>query len=220
VTESDWATCADPQKMLAFLRDRGPSERKLRLFAVACCRRVEHLLSSRHCRKALTTAERYADGEVSGEKLGFAWADARRASQSAFRAAESSSTGSAMWAVSEACQVESGRLLVAADVAARYAAYANDLPQRATAQSEQADLLRDIFGHVFGRTPFAPSWRTETAVALARQMYESRDFLLMPILGDALADAGCPDGEVLEHCRGPGPHSRGCWVADLILGKS
>ena len=56
-------------------------------------------------------------------------------------------------------------------------------------------------------------------VALAGQMYESRDFGAMPILAGALQDAGCDSDEVLGHCRGPGPHVRGCWVVDLVLGK-
>jgi hypothetical protein len=72
------------------------------------------------------------------------------------------------------------------------------------------------------RHPIAlnPSWLTSTVTALARQMYESRDFSVMPILADALQDAGCEDAAILDHCRGPGPHVRGCWVVDLVLGKS
>jgi hypothetical protein len=62
-------------------------------------------------------------------------------------------------------------------------------------------------------------WPTSTVVTLARQMYESRDFSAMPILADALQDAGCENADVLAHCRGPGPHVRGCWVVDLLLGK-
>jgi hypothetical protein len=84
---------------------------------------------------------------------------------------------------------------------------------------EQTHLARDIFGNPFRPVSFDPAWRTWTAVALAQQMYESRDFSAMPILGDALQDAGCTDEEVLGHCRGPGPHVRGCWVVDLVLGK-
>jgi hypothetical protein len=80
-------------------------------------------------------------------------------------------------------------------------------------------LLRDIFGNPFRPVSFSPAWRTDTAVALARQMYESRDFGAMPILADALQDAGCDDADILEHCRGPGPHVRGCWVVDLVLDK-
>src|SRR5262245_21894182 len=66
---------------------------------------------------------------------------------------------------------------------------------------------------------FPPAWRTDTAVSLARQMYELGDFSLMPILADALQDAGCDNDELLNHCRGPGPHVRGCWVVDLVRGK-
>src|SRR5437588_418759 len=80
VSEEEWLACADPTPMLEYLRGKF-SERKLRLFACACCRRVWNLLSDRYSRKALTVAERYADAEVSQEKLGFAWGDVRRAAQ-------------------------------------------------------------------------------------------------------------------------------------------
>ncbi|MBY0456749.1 MAG: hypothetical protein K2V38_05395 [Gemmataceae bacterium] len=84
---------------------------------------------------------------------------------------------------------------------------------------ELVQLLRDIFGNPFRPVAFSPEWRAETAVLLARQMYESRDFGAMPILADALQDAGCDDEGILAHCRGEGPHVRGCWVVDLVLGK-
>ncbi|WP_232069539.1 hypothetical protein [Gemmata massiliana] len=80
-------------------------------------------------------------------------------------------------------------------------------------------LLRDIFGNPFRPVAPFPSWRTPTVVALTAQMYESRDFGAMPILADALQDAGCDSADVLDHCRGPGPHVRGCWVVDLVLGR-
>ncbi|MBP3956241.1 hypothetical protein J8F10_13205 [Gemmata sp. G18] len=84
----------------------------------------------------------------------------------------------------------------------------------------QSVLLRDIFGNPFRSVPFSPAWRTSTAVALAAQMYESRDFGAMPILADALQDAGCDSADILEHCRdASAPHVRGCWVVDLVLGK-
>ncbi|MBA4186884.1 MAG: hypothetical protein C0467_02580 [Planctomycetaceae bacterium] len=81
-------------------------------------------------------------------------------------------------------------------------------------------LLRDIFGNPFQSVAFSPEWRTSTAVAIAQGMYESRDFGAMPILADALQDAGCDNDDVLTHCRGTGPHVRGCWVVDSVLGKS
>ena len=66
---------------------------------------------------------------------------------------------------------------------------------------------------------FEPAWRTSTVLALARQMYDTRDFAAMPILADALQDAGCDSDDILAHCREPGTHVRGCWAVDLVLGK-
>jgi hypothetical protein len=80
------------------------------------------------------------------------------------------------------------------------------------------DLLRDIIGNPFRPVAFSPEWGTDTVLALARQIRESRDFSAMPILADALQDAGCDNADILDHCRGPGPHVRGCWVVDLVLG--
>jgi hypothetical protein len=93
----------------------------------------------------------------------------------------------------------------------------------AARQSEhavQAALIRDIFGNPFRPVRFEPAWRTSTAVALARQMYESREFSAMPILADALQDAGCDSDDIFTHCREVNAtHVRGCWVVDLVLGK-
>jgi hypothetical protein len=84
----------------------------------------------------------------------------------------------------------------------------------------QTDLLRDIVGNPFRPVTFSPRWRTSTAVAIARGMYESRDFGAMPILADALQDAGCEAEAILTHCRDAQQvHVRGCWVVDLVLGK-
>ena len=81
-------------------------------------------------------------------------------------------------------------------------------------------LFRCVFGNPFRPVSFSPTWRTSTALTLASQMYESRDFSLMPILADALQDAGCEDEQLLSHCRNPrATHVRGCWVVDLVLGK-
>ncbi|MBN9117896.1 MAG: hypothetical protein J0I06_01800 [Planctomycetes bacterium] len=81
--------------------------------------------------------------------------------------------------------------------------------------------MRDIFGNPFRPLTFSPSWRTGTALSLARQMYESRDFSAMPILADALQDAGCDSDDILDHCRAANAtHVRGCWVVDLVLNKS
>ncbi|HSQ55161.1 MAG TPA: hypothetical protein VLM40_05395 [Gemmata sp.] len=84
----------------------------------------------------------------------------------------------------------------------------------------QADILRDLFGNPYYPIFFKPTWRTSTAVALATQMYDSRNFGAMPILADALQDAGCTSEDILNHCRDAKQvHVRGCWVVDLVLGK-
>ncbi|MEO2092077.1 MAG: hypothetical protein ABGY75_21700, partial [Gemmataceae bacterium] len=77
-------------------------------------------------------------------------------------------------------------------------------------------LLRCIFGNPFQPVAFADSWRSETVVALAAGIYAERAFDRLPILADALEEAGCDHPDVLAHCRGPGPHARGCWVVDLV----
>jgi hypothetical protein len=84
----------------------------------------------------------------------------------------------------------------------------------------QSALFRDIFGNPFRPTTLNPSWLTSTVLALAQQMYDSRDFSPMPILADALQDAGCDNEDILNHCRQPGEHTRGCFVVDLLLGKT
>lgn len=86
---------------------------------------------------------------------------------------------------------------------------------------EETDILRDVFGNPFRPVTWDPGWRTSDAVALARGIYQDRAFDRMPILADALQDAGCDDEQVLIHCRDPEQvHVRGCWVVDLVLGKS
>ena len=81
-------------------------------------------------------------------------------------------------------------------------------------------LIRDVFGNPFRPVTVDPRWLTSDVLALARSLYDERAFDRMPILADALQDAGCTDEKVLAHCRGEGPHCRGCWVVDLLLGKS
>lgn len=86
----------------------------------------------------------------------------------------------------------------------------------------QCDLLRDIIGNPFLPLSFDPVWLSgndAAAVMLAEAIYEDRAFDRLPILGDALEEAGCADTEILGHCRQPGSHARGCWVVDLLLNK-
>jgi hypothetical protein len=88
------------------------------------------------------------------------------------------------------------------------------------ARNLHARLLQCVFGpQPFRPVTFDPRWRTSDVVGLARAVYEDRLFDRLPILADALMDAGCEDEDVLGHCRNDGPHTRGCWVVDVLLGK-
>lgn len=80
-------------------------------------------------------------------------------------------------------------------------------------------ILRDIIGNPFRPVTFDPAWQTSTVTALAQAIYEEQAFDRLPILADALEDAGCTTADILGHCRGDGEHVRGCWVVDLVLGK-
>jgi hypothetical protein len=89
----------------------------------------------------------------------------------------------------------------------------------AAEEAAQCAVARDVLGYPEVTVTYDPEWRTSTAVAIVRGMYETRDFSAMPILADALQDAGCDEPEVLEHCRADQPHVRGCWVCEMVLGE-
>jgi hypothetical protein len=176
----------------------------------------------------LTIAERYAEGELTENKLGFAWGDARRAAQVAHRRQEAETTdGTAMWCVALACEADIGRMLTAVPLVARCEAHPIDLLRLADAQRKQVLLLLCIFGNPFRPVVINSAWLTATVVSLAAVAYEERnlpsgllDSARLAILADALEDAGCTDATLLDHLRGPGPHVRGCFALDLVLGKT
>ena len=85
--------------------------------------------------------------------------------------------------------------------------------------ANQTDILRDIFGNPFRPLSVNPTWRTFTVQQLADAIYQEQAFDRLPILADALEDAGCDNAELLTHLRQPGEHVRGCWALDLVLGK-
>jgi len=232
MTEEEWLACTSPERMLRFLWATA-SDRKLRLFAVTCARRVNHLFpaepgpcTSMLPGQRLEIAEGFAEGGGSIKELEASW-DAGlnvrvigaapapwEAGHYAEAAAEetcgSHAPDAALWA-----------MLLAQDAVDPWAKadQSGKFPEGREHQP-QVKLLRDIFGNPFRLISFLPDWRTDTALTLARQMYESRDFSAMPILADALQDAGCDNEDILNHCRGSGPHVRGCWVVDLLLGKT
>src|SRR5207302_11255992 len=101
---------------------------------------------------------------------------------------------------------------------------AGDQPQSVPEQTAQADLLRCIVGPLLFRAPPAVhpawlGWNGGTVLHLAQAIYDERSFDRLPVLADALEEAGSDNEELLSHCRGLGPHARGCWVLDVLLGK-
>lgn len=202
-TAAMWAECQDPALMLDHLKGR-LSDRKLRLFAVACCRRVPHLLTDRQHQAALEVAERYADGDAGGAELEAAGAEM------GVREIRGYYGPVAAWVVAPS-----------AEDAARYTAWNAFCDRNGMGEERhQADLLRCIAGNPFRPVTTSGEYRTDTVVAMARAMYESRDFSAMPLLADALQDAGCGSTDLIEHCREPNQsHVRGCRVVDFLLGK-
>lgn len=230
MTEAEWLRYADPAPMLAFLKV-GAGARKLRLFAVACARQVWDLLTDVRGRRAVEVAERFADGLLSSDDLAWAREGALQAANNAFVNDDALAT-IPLWAVTpgpeEAAGLVSVRVLYVAkarQLEESLAAYARrgPLPPERNLRREQADLLRDLFGNPFRAPSFAPSWlawNENTVVKLATAIYEERRFGDLPILADALEDAGCGDPDILAHCRGAGVHVRGCWVLDACRGVS
>jgi hypothetical protein len=207
MTEHEWQDRTDPTPLLVFLRGKA-SERKLRLFAVACCRRVGRLMTDGRSRRAVEVAERYADGLAGDVERIY-----------------SSKTAWAAWttpAGAAAREAVEGDAWASASGASRYASWAVCGVPRAQELHAQAELARDIFGNIFYPVtifPFWFSWHGGLPVAMAQRMYDSRDFTDMPVLADALEEAGCQDSDILGHCRMTREHVRGCWVVDLMLGK-
>lgn len=244
MTEIEWLTGEDPQAMLRFLQ-RGPiaTARKLRLFACACCRQVwdgvecpgirvdgPHDLACQcagtglvggltdpRSRRAVEVAERYADGSATEEER-----------ENALRAASD--------AVDDCDRPDEKRNFA-------FAAMAQSLVRRdvwSTVRSPrpwppaalQAAILRDVLGNPFRPAPSCCgqpkvcaelkrwlTWNDGTVPRLAQAVCDERAFDRLPILADALEDAGCTGADLLGHCRAGGTHVRGCWALDLLLGK-
>jgi hypothetical protein len=230
MTEAECLNAVDPAPMLTRVKAKKASERKLRLFACACCRRIWHLLTDERSRNAVEVAERFADGEASAEEL--------KAAQALAQAV----TGDRPWYVSRASAAHAaafasapptarrprhwdrwaaGNAAVAARPTPPPAGSIGDKRDRAE-MAEQARLVREVFGHIFHKVTAAPAWLAWNGGAvghLAQSIYAERAFEQMPILADALEDAGCDNAALLRHCRETGPHVRGCWALDLLTAR-
>jgi hypothetical protein len=219
MTEEEWLTGFELEPTLKLVCAT-ENPRKLRLLMAACVRQAGSKGMHPNVLHAADVIERYADDIVSAEGLAV---EAREAWEIA-----------SSWEVGPETPYPDGfdEFLAEQDIyrAAAWALEADTavggLPEIVKESvwllfrfSDPVERIRDIFGNPFRPVAFDPRWRTSDVVGLARSIYEDRAFDRLPVLADALMDAGCADDQVLGHCRGAGPHVRGCWVVDLVLGK-
>lgn len=221
MTEEEWMACADPTPMVNYLRNK-VSDRKLRLFAVACCKRMLHLMTDDAACNAVQIAERFADGLATKNELRFVRKRALRG-QSSIPAEHCAGAAGASTSFKSAFGAAYNGHLNAIEAIARgsnpsvrsqasFATYLNARQQNALAL---CGLLRHIFGNPFRPYPAPESWST-TVTLLAQSMYEGQDCWFA--LHDALVDAG--HLELAEHFKEGESHPKGCWVLDVLLGKT
>jgi hypothetical protein len=238
MTEQEWLTSTELEAMFTCPERGGlASERKGLLLALACLRRVWPCLSERS-REAVEVLERLADRLPADEER----EAARRAAERGVNAAGTYHTdyynadyygydptpANVFIDLADAVRVAASLTdaLHVADCAAGAASAggaAGGVNDWLLERAAQAALLRDLFGPLpFHRVSLDPAWLTwndGTVVKMAQVVYEERAFDRLPVLADALEEAGCTSRDILDHLRGPGPHVRGCWAVDLLLGK-
>src|SRR5262245_34824521 len=247
MTEVEWLACTNPEPMLEFLRGKA-TDRKVRLFAVACCRRVWPSLEHEEFREAVRKAESFADGLADRAEMLAAHEKARAIfvnlhgkdngpgaalSASGFPGAPKSFMERVADALDDPWwedEFDKGDPLAPALVTARHAARAAadlqgernplDSTARIGERREQTALLHCLFGNPFRPRPVTDAWLNLEVTALADGIYAERAFNRMPFLADALEAAGCKDAHLIEHCRSGREHARGCWVVDSLLGKA
>lgn len=220
MTEADWLICTEPEVMLRHVRSR-LSERKLRLWACACCRR--DMPAHPEGRRAVEVAERYSDGHASGNDLAEAWRAASpqpvRFTAGGLAARDLARLAADRTALVAAVQdavmevVHRSAWIAAGDLTGSQRWSAWDTGRRAERHA-QADLFREIAGNPFRTFEPPPAW-PETVVLLAKSLYAGVDCAFA--LHDALLEVGC--GELAEHFTAP-RHPKGCWAMDAILEKT
>lgn len=246
MTEAEWPTCTDVWKLSHFLHGK-VKDRQWRLFAHNCCSRLSHLLTEEPFHSAIQAIELRAEGRYSDAELTDLHASVRRKVEeiestlygddgmlsmndlaSAWNAISMATSpvfdrkdlGGGAGTSTVGSLIHYGSMAIVAPI------WQETQDRKKTDEAElaerlfQARVIKDIVYNPFRTVPFDSSWRTESVVGLARGIYDDRAFDRLPVLADALEDAGCDDAEVLGHCRGDGFHVRGCWLIDTALGKS
>jgi hypothetical protein len=264
VTEHEWLACDDPLVMLDFLQGNSTQEsiiwgnnrfaelpigkdRKFRLLACACCRRVWNQIPEECNRDAVVATEDFLEGEISATALEEAIMlssnveyledGSGKRPEPGYWIVKNLGRGFYKMTAAQSAIIVSTQVISMAE--SEYYREANmgfnrsyfstfggpfewpsPIPDAVvTERMAHVSMLRCLFGNPFHPTLFKTEWRTSNVLELAQTIYEDRVFDHFPILGDALMDVGCEDEEILAHCRSTGTHVRGCWLLDLILRK-
>ena len=221
--EADWLSCGDPERMINHLPARRGYQRQLLLLGCAFCRQVWDQMPDERCREVVRVAERFADHEADEDEFTRATVAAHRATDELYESATTDLVrlNIAFAAAGLQSLLDRGGYRSASYVERRTSFVDPSAPERAVHRERHVAFILDIFAVLY-TTPeheIDSDWLTTDVVALAEGIYEERAFDRMPILADALQDAGCDSSEVLAHCRdATAAHVRGCWVIDRIRG--
>jgi len=234
MTEVEWLACDHPQPMLAFMRGKA-SDRKYRLCILNCCYYIRHLLVDKTYGCVIEVAERFVEGLADDSALAapralakhFAWWGSNKGSagplwdagwyMDAYMGASVNATDPDAPAVLALALTMDNAQAAAVELCGPWAMALGVSPTVMTA------ILRDIFHTPYRGVVMRARWRRWNGglvCKLAQTIYNDRAFDQLPILADALEEAGCNEVDILNHCRQPGEHVRGCWVVDLLLNKS
>jgi hypothetical protein len=231
VDETYWLECSEPAQMLEYLESRVDG-RKWRLFACAALRQAWHHFIDERSQQAVQTAECYAEGLATREELD-------RAREAALEVVEGinlrATVSDAGWSASRAAvYVCDPRPVTAARISNmltiisaapwgedQASVEARGEPEdKAIAKLLACDLVREIFGNPFRPVAIEPAWlrwNGGTVPVMAHILAAERRYREMPILADALEEAGCTEESLLAHCRQAADHVPGCWVLDALL---
>jgi hypothetical protein len=214
LSEAEWLTCPEAPALAWDLhaRRRWPTQRQMRLFACACLAWLAHALADECYRRALETAERYADGRAGPKDLEMARSQVARAlGPSLAPQLRGGPAAETVLAVTLPNATEAWRTVLEAP------------GLNAEERAWQADLLREVIGNPFRHVSSPAAWLRwdgGCVTKIARSIYDGRRFEELPVLADALEEAGCEEDAILSHCRRPAEHALGCWVLDRLLGHS
>jgi hypothetical protein len=218
--EAVWRKCSEPNPLFSLITAERRTHRIHRLITCGFCRGLWHLVTHKHSRSAVETAERFADGLALEEELKVAFRRAWAVHEAVDpeNVQERNLATQTVWAAAMTAHWLAIGVSNAAMEATRIAANRGGA---AMVQEKEkiCNLLRCIGGNPFRPVKLDCPSRTPTVVHLAQSMYDDRTFDDLPILADALEDAGCHQQELLDHLRGRGSHVLGCWALDLVLNK-